>query len=324
MTQMPTPSIALLALLLATTATVAQQNYPTKTVTLMTTFAPGGSSDLISRLVAQKLTEEWKKQVIVDNRPGGAGFIAMQAAARAVPDGHTLILGHIGVLAVNPAMFATLPYDPVKDYAPISLVATVPTVLAVHPSVPAQNLKELIALTKSKPGTYFYGTAGNGSAAHLATEYLKQQTGLDASHVPYKGTGPMITDLLAGQTHMTFTGSGPLMSHVTAGRLRALAVGTSSRTPALPDLPTVAEAGYENFETSQWYGILAPAKTPPATVQKIAAAINRAVAQPDVIARFQHDGDVPKGTTPEEFAAFIASEAKRWGVVVKTAGIKAE
>jgi tripartite-type tricarboxylate transporter receptor subunit TctC len=324
MTQMPTPFIALLALLLATTATVAQQNYPTKTVTLMTTFAPGGSSDLISRLVAQKLTEEWKKQVIVDNRPGGAGFIAMQAAARAVPDGHTLILGHIGVLAVNPAMFATLPYDPVKDYAPISLVATVPTVLAVHPSVPAQNLKELIALTKSKPGTYFYGTAGNGSAAHLATEYLKQQTGLDASHVPYKGTGPMITDLLAGQTHMTFTGSGPLMSHVTTGRLRALAVGTTSRTPALPDLPTVAEAGYENFETSQWYGILAPAKTPPATVQKSAAAINRAVAHPDVIARFQHDGDVPKGTTPEEFAAFIASEAKRWGVVVKTAGIKAE
>jgi tripartite-type tricarboxylate transporter receptor subunit TctC len=300
---MPTFLIGLLALLLATNVTVAQQNYPSKTVTLVTTFAPGGSSDLIGRLMAQKLTEEWKKQVIVDNRPGGAGFIAMQAVARAVPDGHTLVLGHIGVLAVNPAMFETLPYDPIKDYAPVSLVATVPTVLAVHPSVPARNLKELIALTKSKPGTYFYGTAGNGSAAHLATEYLKQQTGLDATHVPYKGTGPMITDLLAGQTHMTFT---------------------ASRTPALPDLPTVAEAGYENFETSQWYGILVPAKTPPAIVQKIAAAIHHALAQPDVIARFQHDGDIPKGTTPEEFAAFIASEAKRWAVVVKTAGIKAE
>ena len=186
MTQMLTPFIALLALLLAPNVGLAQQTYPTKPVTLMTTFAPGGSSDLIARLVAQKLTEQWKKQVIVDNRPGGAGFIAMQAAARAAPDGHTLVLGHIGVLAVNPAMFPTLPYDPIKDYAPISLVATVPTVLAVHPSVPAQSLKELIALTKSKPGTYFYGTAGNGSAAHLATEYLKQQTGIDATHVPYK------------------------------------------------------------------------------------------------------------------------------------------
>ena len=324
MTQMLTPFIALLALLLAPNVSLAQQTYPTKPVTLMTTFAPGGSSDLIARLVAQKLTEQWKKQVIVDNRPGGAGFIAMQAAARAAPDGHTLVLGHIGVLAVNPAMFPTLPYDPIKDYAPISLVATVPTVLAVHPSVPAQSLKELIALTKSKPGTYFYGTAGNGSAAHLATEYLKQQTGIDATHVPYKGTGPMITDLLAGQTHMTFTGSGPLIPHVTTGKLRALAVGTASRTPALPDIPTVAEAGYENFETSQWYGILAPAKTPAPIAQKISADINRVVALPDVIARFQHDGDVPKGTTPEEFAAFIESEAKRWGVVVKTAGIKAE
>jgi tripartite-type tricarboxylate transporter receptor subunit TctC len=206
------------------------------------------------------------------------------------------------IFAVNPAMFPTLPYDPIKDYAPISLVATVPTVLAVHPSVLAQSLKELIALTKSKPGTYFYGTAGNGSAAHLATEYLKQQTGLDATHVPYKGTGPMITDLLAGQTHMTFTGSGPLMPHVTTGKLRALAVGTASRTPALPDIPTVAETGYENFETSQWYGILAPAKTPAPIVQKISVDINRVVALPDVIARFQHDGDVPKGTTPEEFA----------------------
>jgi tripartite-type tricarboxylate transporter receptor subunit TctC len=321
---MATHFIAFLALLLTTNAALAQQNYPSKTITLVVPFAPGGSSDLISRLIAQKLTEEWKKQVIVDNRPGGAGVIGMQAVARAVPDGHTLILGHIGVLAVNPAMFATLPYDAVKDYAPISLVATVPTVLAVHPSVPAHNLKELLALTKSKPGTYFYGTAGNGSAGHLAMEYLKQQTGLEATHVPYKGTGPMITDLLAGQTHMTVTGAAPLMPHITSGKIRPLAVGTATRTPALPDLPTVAESGYENFETSQWYGVLAPAKTPPAVVQKIAAAIKHAVAQPDVIERFQHDGSIPKATTPEEFAAFIESEAKRWAVVVKSAGIKAE
>jgi tripartite-type tricarboxylate transporter receptor subunit TctC len=321
---MPTRFTALLALLLAANAALAQQNYPSKTVTVMTTFAPGGSSDLISRLIAQKLTEEWKKQVIVDNRPGGAGVIAMQMAARAVPDGHTLVLGHIGVLAVNPAMLPTLPYDPVKDYAPVSLVATVPTVLAVHPSVPVQGLKELIALTKSKPGEYFYGTAGNGSAGHLAMEYLKQQTGLEAAHVPYKGTGPMITDLLAGQFHMTMTGSGPLMPHITTGKVRPIAVGTATRTPALPDVPTVAESGYENFETSQWYGILAPAKTPPAVVQKIADAIKRACALPDVIQRFQHDGSIAKANSPEEFAAFIESEAKRWAVVVKTAGIKAE
>jgi tripartite-type tricarboxylate transporter receptor subunit TctC len=321
---MATPSVALFALLLTANAALAQQNYPSKTVTLMTTFAPGGSSDLISRLIAQKLTEEWKKQVIVDNRPGGAGVIAMQMAARAIPDGHTVVLGHIGVLAVNPAMFATLPYDPVKDYAPVSLVATVPTALAVHPSVPAHSLKELLELTKSKPGTYFYGTAGNGSAGHLAMEYLKQQTGLDATHVPYKGTGPMITDLLAGQFHMTVTGTGPLMPHITTGKVRPLAVGTASRTPALPDVPTVAESGYANFETSQWYGVLAPAKTPPAVVQKIADAIKRACAQPDVIQRFQHDGSIAKANSPEEFAAFIESEARRWAVVVKSAGIKAE
>jgi tripartite-type tricarboxylate transporter receptor subunit TctC len=314
----------LLALVLATGAAVAQQNYPTKPVTIVVPFAPGGSSDLVSRPLAQKLTEAWKRQVIVDNRPGGAGLIAMQTVARAAPDGHTLILGHIGVLAVNPAMFDTLPYDPVKDYAPISLVATVPTVVAVYHSVPAQNLKELIALTKAKPGTYFYGTAGNGSAAHLAMEYLKQETGLDAVHVPYKGTGPMMTDLIAGQTQMTFTGSGPLMPHIASGKVRPIAVGTARRTPALPDVPTVAESGYENFETSQWYGILAPAKTAPAVLQKISSAINAALAQPDISARYQQEGMVPKGSAPEEFAAFIANEAKRWAVVVKTAGIKPE
>jgi tripartite-type tricarboxylate transporter receptor subunit TctC len=315
--------ITLLGLLLAATAAQAQ-NYPTKPVTIVVPFAPGGSSDLVSRPLAQKLTEAWKRQVIVDNRPGGAGLIAMQTVARAAPDGHTLILGHIGVLAVNPAMFDTLPYDAVKDYAPVSLVATVPTVVAVHHAVPAQNLKELIALTKANPGTYFYGTAGNGSAAHLAMEYLKQETGLDASHVPYKGTGPMMTDLLAGQTHMTFTGSGPLMPHVASGKVRAIAVGTATRTPAYPDVPTVAESGYPNFETSQWYGTLAPAKTPPAVVQKISAAINAALAQHDISERYAHDGMIPKGSTPEEFAAFIQNEAKRWAVVVKTAGIKPE
>jgi tripartite-type tricarboxylate transporter receptor subunit TctC len=315
---------AVLTLALGSVPASAQQDYPSKPITLVVPFAPGGSSDLISRLIAQKLTEAWKQQVIVDNRPGGAGVIGMQAVARAAPDGYTFILGHIGTLAVNPAMFAKLPYDPVKDFIPVSLVATVPNVIVVNPDVPAKDLKELIALAKAKPGTLNYGSAGNGSAGHLAMEYLKQVSGTDMVHVPYKGTGPMVTDLLAGQTQATFTGAPPLVPHIKAGKLRPIAVGSGKRIEALPEVPTVAEQGHPGFETSQWYGILAPAKTPAAIVDKLAAELDRALELPDVIERFKQDGSVPQGSTPQEFAAFIAVEAKRWGEVVKTAGIKAD
>ncbi len=302
----------------------AAQDYPTKTVTLVVPFAPGGSSDLISRLVAQKLSESFKQQFIVENRAGGAGNIAMQAVARAAPDGYTLILGHIGVLAVNPAMFARLPYDPVKDFAPISMLATVPSVVVVNPKVPAKTLKEFIALAKAKPNSVTYGSAGNGSSGHLAMEYLSQTAGIDMVHVPYKGTGPMLTDLMGGQTQATFTGAVPMLPHIKSGKLRPLAVGSAKRVPSLPDVPTVAESGYPGFETSQWYGILAPAKTPAPLIAKLSAEINRILKLPDVNERLTADGAYPRGTTPEEFAAFIQTEMSRWGKVVKTAGIKAD
>ena len=303
------------------------QDFPNKPITLIVPFAPGGSSDVIARLVGAKLTESLKQTVVIESKPGGAGVIAMQIAARAPADGYTLILGHIGTMAVNPAMFEKLPYDAVKDFMPVSLVATVPTVLVVHPSLPATNLKEFLDLAKAKPGSINLGSAGNGSAGHLASEYLKQVTKLDKDsivHVPYRGTGPMLTDLLAGQTQATVTGAIPVLPHIKAGKLRVIAVGTTKRLDVLPDVATVAEAGFPGFETSQWYGILAPANTPTAIVTKLSTEIAAALKAPDVVAKLKADGSEPIGSTPEEFAAFITKEAVRWGAVVKTAGIKAE
>ena len=319
---------ALFALLLALPALTAQtamaQQYPSKPIVLVVPFAPGGTSELISRLVAQKLTERLGQQVVVENRPGAAGNIAMEQVARAAPDGYTLILGHIGTLAVNPAMFPKLPYDAIKDFAPVSLIAAVPNIVTVNPAVPAKTLKEFLDLARAKPGSINYGSAGNGSAGHLAMEYLKRIAKTDMVHVPYKGTGPMLTDLLAGQTQATFTGSSPLIPHIKSGKLRALAVGSAVRIPSLPEIPTIAESGFAGFETSQWYGIIAPAKTPPAIIQKLSVEIAQVMKQPDVIARLSGDGTVMIGSTPNEFAAYISKEMKRWGEVVHAANIKAE
>ena len=319
---------ALFALLLAvpalTAATAMAQQYPSKPIVLVVPFAPGGTSELISRLVAQKLTERLGQQVVVENRPGAAGNIAMEQVARAAPDGYTLILGHIGTLAVNPAMFPKLPYDAIKDFAPVSLIAAVPNIVTVNPAVPAKTLKEFLDLARAKPGSINYGSAGNGSAGHLAMEYLKRIAKTDMVHVPYKGTGPMLTDLLAGQTQATFTGSSPLIPHIKSGKLRALAVGSAVRIPSLPEVPTVAESGFAGFETAQWYGIIAPAKTPPTIIQKLSVEIAQVMKQPDVIGRLSGDGTVMIGSTPSEFAAYISKEMKRWGEVVHDANIKAE
>ena len=319
---------ALFALLLAvpalTAATAMAQQYPSKPIVLVVPFAPGGTSELISRLVAQKLTERLGQQVVVENRPGAAGNIAMEQVARAAPDGYMLILGHIGTLAVNPAMFPKLPYDAIKDFAPVSLIAAVPNIVTVNPAVPAKTLKEFLDLARAKPGSINYGSAGNGSAGHLAMEYLKRIAKTDMVHVPYKGTGPMLTDLLAGQTQATFTGSSPLIPHIKSGKLRALAVGSAVRIPSLPEVPTVAESGFAGFETAQWYGIIAPAKTPPAIIQKLSVEIAQVMKQPDVIGRLSGDGTVMIGSTPSEFAAYISKEMKRWGEVVHDANIKAE
>ena len=312
----------LIASLMLVAGSLHAQDYPNKPILLVVPFAPGGSSDFLSRLIGAKLTEAWKQQVVVESRPGGAGNIAMDAVQRAKPDGYTLILGHVGTLAVNPAMFAKLPYDPIKGFVPVGMIATVPTLLVVNPSVPAKNFKEFLALAKAKPGTIYYGSAGNGSSGHLAMEYLKQAANIDLTHVPYKGTGPMVTDLLGGQTQATFTGATPLIPHIKQGKLRPIAVGGTKRIAALPEVPTVAESGLPGFETSQWYGILAPAGTPDAIVKKLNTELNRILKSPEVVERMTADGSVPQGSTPEEFAKFIASEQKRWGQVVKTANIK--
>jgi tripartite-type tricarboxylate transporter receptor subunit TctC len=322
---------ALLALPLqaARSQSAAPKDFSTKPIIFSVPFPPGGSADVIARLVGQKLAEGLKTSVIVENRGGGGGLVAMQAAAKAAPDGHTIVLGHIGTLAINPALFDRLGYDPVADFAPVSLLVSVPNVIVVHPSLPVTNLQELLALARAKPGTVNYGSAGNGSAAQLSMEYLKQSAKLDKEsmpHVPYRGTGPMLTDLLGGTIQMTFTGTIAVLSQIKAGKLRAIAVGGAKRLELLPDVPTVAEAGPDGglagFETAQWYGALVPAATPPTIVEQLSKAFAAALADPEVAARFRAEGSLPVGSTPAEFKGLIAAEAARWGVVVKAAGIK--
>ncbi|MCX7143156.1 MAG: tripartite tricarboxylate transporter substrate binding protein [Proteobacteria bacterium] len=306
------------------------QTYPNKVVRLVVPFAPGGSSEIIARTLAHRLSENLGQQFIVENKPGGGGNIAMQEVARAEPDGYTLMLGHVGSLAMNPPMFANNPamkkppYDANKDFIPVSLVAVVPNIFVVNAGVPAKDLKEFVALARAKPGTINYGSAGNGSAGHLAFEYLKMVTGIDIVHVPYKGTGPMLTDLIAGQTQATSAGTPPLMPHVKSGKLRAIAVGTPQRIAALPDVGTVAQQGYPGFETSQWYGIIVPAKTPDGIVKKLADEIAKATKSAEVTERFRIDGTIAVGSTPSEFAEFILKEQARWGEVVRKSGVKVE
>ena len=319
-----------LAAALGVTLAAQAQTYPSKTVRLVVPFAPGGSSEIIARTVAHRLSENLGQQFIVENKPGGGGNIAMQEVARAEPDGYTLMLGHVGSLAMNPPMFANNPamkkppYDANKDFIPVSLIAVVPNIFVVNSGVAAKDLKEFVALARAKPGSINYGSAGNGSAGHLAFEYLKMVSGIDIVHVPYKGTGPMLTDLIAGQTQATSAGTPPLLPHVRSGKLRAIAVGTRERIAALPDVATVAEQGYPGFETSQWYGIIVPAKTPEAIVKKLGEEIVRATRSADVLERFRNDGTIAVGSTPAEFADFIRKEQARWGEVVRKSGVKVE
>jgi tripartite-type tricarboxylate transporter receptor subunit TctC len=303
---------------------VRAQTYPTKPIRLIVPFAPGGSSSIVARLFAEEMAKGLGQQFIIDNKGGGGGNIAMQEAAHADPDGYTLIIGHIGTLAVNPYMYAKLPYDVDRDFAPVSLLALVPAIFVVYHEVPAKDLRELVALAKEKPGALFYGSAGNGSAGHLAMEYLKQTTGMDLKHVPYKGTGPNVVDLVAGRTQVASAGTPPLMPHVKSGKLRVIAVGGAKRLASLPDVPTVAEQGYPGFQTSQWYGLNAPAKTPKAIIDRLAAEAGRAAKTALIRERLAVDDAEPVGSTPEEYAAFIKKEQERWSKVVRTAHIKAD
>jgi tripartite-type tricarboxylate transporter receptor subunit TctC len=313
----------LFALLLSIHLTTTEA-FPTKPIKLLVPFAPGGSSSIVARLAAEEMSKGLGQPIVIENRPGGGGNIAMLEAARAEPDGHTLIIGHIGSLAVNPYMYEKLPYDVDRDFAAVSLLAIVPAIFVVYHEVPARDLRELVALAKSKPGELFYGSAGNGSAGHLAMEYLKQAAGIDLKHVPYKGTGPNVTDLIAGRTQAASAGTPPLLPHVKSGKLRVVAVGGARRLSSIPEVATVAEQGYPGFETSQWYGINAPAKTPPAVIRQLAAEAAKAAKSPLMLERLAVDDAEAVGSTPEAYAAFIKKEQARWSKVVRAANIKAD
>jgi tripartite-type tricarboxylate transporter receptor subunit TctC len=299
----------------------AQGAWPSKAIRFVVPFAPGGSSEIVARASAAEMAKLLGQSVYVDNKPGGAGNVAMQEVARA-DDQHTLILGHIGTLAVNPFIFDKLPYDANKDFRPISLLAKVPSLYLVHPDLPAKNLKEFIALVKSKPGKLNYGSAGNGSAGHLAMEYLKMATDTFMVHVPYRGTGPQLTDLLAGRLDAASVGAPAVLQFIKAGKLRCIATGTPQRIPQLPDVPTVAEQGYPGFEMTQWYGLMAPSTLPQAAADKLAAAAAKAMKEPQALERLSAEAAIAVGSTPAEFAKFIEVEQKRWKAVIARAKIK--
>jgi tripartite-type tricarboxylate transporter receptor subunit TctC len=300
----------------------SQAAWPRQSIRFVVPFAPGGTSEIVARTVAIELTKQLGQTVFVDNKGGGAGIPAMTDVAKAAPDGHTIILGHVGSLAVNPIIFPNQPFDVNRDFMPVTLLAKVPNLFVIHPDVPAQNFKEFVAYVKKNPGKLNYGTAGNASAGHLAMEYLKLVAGMFITHIPYRGTGPMLTDLLAGRTQATSAGLPALLPHIKSGKLRAIAVGTAQRLPALPDLPTVAEMGFKDFETSQWYGILAPAGTPPEVVKRLQEESLKALKSNSVTERFASDSAVGGGGPSSEFAAYIAQQQKIWKDIVLRAGIK--
>ena len=301
--------------------------YPVKPIRLVVPFTPGGSTDILARAIGQKLTEAWGQPVVIDNVPGAGGSLGADKVAKSLPDGYTLLMGHIGTLAITPSIYPNLPYDPIKSFAPVAWVAKVPNVLAVHPSVPASNVGELVALLKSRPGQFNYGSGGNGSAAHIAMEFFKLQSQTFVVHVPYRGTVPATTDLVAGQIQMIFTGAPAVMPFVKSGQLKALAVSSSQRIASLPELPTVAESGLKGlsrFEADQWYGVVAPAGTPAAVVATLNARINSILSSPEVKLRLASEGAEATPSTPERFGRLIASEIDRWRPVVAAGKVRAD
>ena len=303
---------------------LAQVAWPSKAIRFVVPFAPGGTSEIVARSVAAELTRQLGQSVYVENKPGGAGTIAMAEVAKAAPDGYTVILTHVGTMAVNPYMLKNQPYDVNKDFLPVTLLAKVPNVFVIHPDVPAKNFQEFVAYVKKNPGQLNYGSAGNASAGHLAMEYLKLVTGMFITHIPYRGTGPQLTDLLSGRTQASSAGMPALGAQIRAGKLRPIAVGTQQRIAALPDVPTVAELGFKNFETSQWYGMHVPAGTPPEIIKRLQEECLKALKSSAVTERFATDNAVGGGAPSAEYAKFIAGEQVVWSDIVKRAGIKAD
>jgi tripartite-type tricarboxylate transporter receptor subunit TctC len=313
------PLAAALGVALIATSPVAAQDYPRKPIELLVPFVAGGTTDNIARLIAQHFGDSWSQTVVVNNRPGGGGIIATLTVAKAPPDGHTLLVTTIG-FAITAAM-QKLPYDPMRDFAPITELASLPLMLVVHPSVPATNLQEFVALAKSKPGGLDFASAGIGTSPHLAGEMFKSMAGIDLVHVPFKGNAEANNAMLGGHVKIYFALVPAVLQHVKAGSLRALAVTTERRLPYLPDVPTIAESGYPGYEISSWQGAFAPAGTPKEIVAKINGELVRMVNAPDVRARMSLEGAEPVGSTPEQFAKRVESEIAKWSKVIKAAGI---
>lgn len=305
-------------------ATARAQSFPAKPLHLIVPYTPGGTTDILAREIAAKLQVAFGQSCIVENRPGGGGTIGCEMVARAEPDGLTMLMGHIGTLAINPLVFARSTYDPVKGWTPIAYVASVPNVLTVNAAVPAHSVQELVAMARARPGALAYGTGGTASASHLASAYFAYATGTEFLHVPYKGTAPFVADLLAGQLQMGFTGAPVVMPLAKQGRLRALAVSSARRSEAFPELPTVAESGVPGFEADQWYGITGPAGIDPAIAARLNEEINKALASADVKARLEKEGGAAVLAPPHALGTHIAAEIERWRPVVKAANIRLE
>ncbi len=312
------------ALALAPFAAQAQAAFPSKPITIVVGFTAGGTTDTLARIVGQFMSRDLGQSVMIDNRPGAGGNIGSQMVVRAAPDGHTLLMGTVGTHAINQSLYKKMTFDPIKDFQPISRVALVPNLLVAHPSQPFKTVKELIAHAKANPGKINFASSGSGTSIHLSAEMFNQMTGVDMQHIPYKGSAPALTDLLSGQTAIMFDNLPSVIGHVKAGKLRPIAVTTPQRSPALPDVPTIAESGVPGYSATSWFGILAPAGTPAPAVARLNASILKALADPEVKKKFAEQGAEPHPEKPEQFAEFIRSETAKWGQTVKVSGATAD
>jgi tripartite-type tricarboxylate transporter receptor subunit TctC len=301
----------------------AADNYPSRPIRMIVAYPPGGGTDQVGRVMADQLSQTLGQNVVVDNRGGATGNIGTELAARAVPDGYTLLMGNVAPNAVNVSLFKKLGFDPVKDFAPVSLVAITPNILVAHPSIPVKTIKELIAFAKAKPGTLNFPSAGVGSSSHLAGELLKSLAGISMVHIPFKGGGPALVAVIAGEVQVMFATMPAAMPHVKSGKVKPVAVTTAKRSQAMPELPTIAESGVKGYDASTWYGLLAPARTPQAIVTRLHGDTVKILAGP-TRQRLEAQGFEPDGGTPAEFAAYIKSEIIKWAKVIKDAGIPAE